>query len=58
MLGNKVDILVVEDDPDMQETINNILAREGFILRFSDSGADMREQIRAQRPTIDRKSVV
>ncbi|NET39437.1 MAG: response regulator transcription factor [Cyanothece sp. SIO1E1] len=45
-------VLVVEDDPDMQETINNILKRDQFLPRFANNGKEMHEQIRQERPFI------
>jgi len=46
------DILVVEDDPDMIETIGNIMQREKFAPRFATNGAEMREEIHKKRPFI------
>jgi len=36
----------------MSETIQNVLNREGFALRFATNGATMREQIAAKKPLI------
>lgn len=46
------DVLVVEDDPDMQETINNILKRDQFVTRFASNGKEMREKISEERPSL------
>lgn len=43
-------VLVVEDDPDMQETINNILKRDQFLPRFASNGKEMHEKIAEERP--------
>ncbi len=43
-------VLVVEDDPDMQETINNILKRDQFVARFASNGKEMHERINEDRP--------
>ncbi len=52
MNDKSLDVLLVDDDPDMRDTINNILARDGFSLRFAENGTQMREKLQEQRPLI------
>lgn len=52
MTENYSNVLVVEDDPDMQETINNILKRDQFVTRFASNGREMHERISEERPSL------
>ena len=45
-------MLAVEDDVDMQDTIRNIVEKDGFSVRFSKNGKMMREEISARRPNL------
>lgn len=52
MVQNEADVLIVDDDPDMRETISNILSKDGFPVRFAENGAEMRAAVEEKRPQI------
>jgi len=45
-------VLVVDDEPDIRQTVRDILADEGYIVDTAESAAAAREARRQQRPDL------
>ena len=46
------DVLIVDDDPDMIETMQLVLAHAGYTCRTASNGVEALEQVAAQRPGV------
>ncbi len=51
-MASKPEILVVDDDPDLQETIRLVLEGNGYAVRTAGSGREARQAIAAGRPDL------
>jgi two-component system response regulator (stage 0 sporulation protein F) len=52
MVGRRRDVLVVDDDADIREVVESILACDGYAVRSAENGAQALELVRAQRPDL------
>lgn len=52
MAGSTLDILMIEDEPNIAEAVNFILLREGWRVGLHGDGAGGIEAIRAARPRL------
>jgi len=48
----KASILIIEDDPDYQETLRTILEPESYTLTFASSGTEGLEKVAAVQPDL------
>jgi CheY-like chemotaxis protein len=46
------DVLIVDDDPDMVETMEMVLAVDGVACRTAANGVEALEKVAAQRPAV------
>ena len=51
-MASKPEILVVDDDPDLQETIRLVLEGNGYAVRTAGGGREARQAIAARRPDL------
>lgn len=49
---NRADILVVDDDPDLQESLRIVLEANGFRVRTAKNGRQARQELAARRPDL------
>jgi len=52
VVGRRRDVLVVDDDADIREVVQSILACDGYAVRSAENGAQALELVRAQRPDL------
>ena len=46
------DVLIVDDDPDMLETMELVLSRDGYACRTASNGVEALEKVAAARPGV------
>lgn len=51
-MASKAEILVVDDDPDLQETIRVVLEAHGYRVRTAGNGKEARAAIAQQQPDL------
>lgn len=51
-MPQKASILIIEDDPDFQETLRTILEPESYTLTFASSGEEGLEKVAAVHPDL------
>jgi two-component system alkaline phosphatase synthesis response regulator PhoP len=51
-MTEKYDILVVDDDPDIRDTLKLVLENKGFIVRTSHNGRDALKKLQEKKPTL------
>ncbi|MFA5859142.1 MAG: response regulator transcription factor [Elusimicrobiota bacterium] len=53
MAENKVvKILIVDDDPNMRDTLTDVLELDGFVVKSAASGKEGLEKLKAENPTM------
>ena len=50
-MANK-DILLVDDDPDIRDSLRIVLEKEGYAVRTASNGTRAREELEKQRPDL------
>jgi DNA-binding response OmpR family regulator len=48
----KKDILLVDDDPDIRDSLRIVLEKEGYTVRTASNGTRAREELEKQRPDL------
>jgi DNA-binding response OmpR family regulator len=46
------DILLVDDDPDIRDSLRIVLEKEGYTVRTASNGTQAREELEKQRPDL------
>lgn len=50
-MANK-DIMLVDDDPDIRDSLRIVLEKEGYTVRTASNGTQAREELEKQRPDL------
>lgn len=51
-MKSKIKILVADDDPDMQQTLQSVLKEKGYIVFLAGDGAEAVKMVREKNPDI------
>ena len=51
-MNDKKDILVVDDDPDIRDTLRMVLEKNGYAVRTSKNGREALEALNVRRPAV------
>ena len=51
-MATKHEILLVDDDPDIRDSISIILEKNGYVVRTAKNGRDALEELKANKPDL------